>query len=190
MKLSYFYVCIIALYIHPLFSSSTEKISDKYNPISNEKSKITVTGSAKITIINDRYDSYGPRAKELVEERGGKINYVIMDNEDAQLSRSEDYSNTTTIPQEFIVERVFPNPFNPTVNIKYGLPKEGLVRIVIYDIQGKEINRLSLHNQSAGWYNFVWNGTNSIGQAVGTGVYLFTIQVGDLIKHKKITYLK
>ena len=190
MKLPYFYVCIIALYIHPLFPLSTEKQSIETEKISNQKSKITVTGSAKITIVNDRYGSYGSRAEELVEKRGGKIENVIKDINKTQSSQTDNQMSTALLPQEFTIDKAFPNPFNPTVNISYGLPKEGLVKIIIYDLLGKEINRLFIQNQSPGWHNYVWNGTNSIGQSVSTGIYLFTIQVGDLFKIEKITYLK
>lgn len=190
MKMYLVLVCIIALITQPIYSSSIDKENFNKESSINAKSKITVTGSAKITIVNDRYSKYGSKAEELVEVNGGKIDYVIRGENNAQYSQTEDYLSVLTIPKEFTIEKVFPNPFNPTVNIKYGLPKADFVQIIIYDLQGREINNFSLSKQSPGWHNYIWNGTNSIGQTVGTGVYLFTIQVGDLFKTEKITYLK
>lgn len=99
-------------------------------------------------------------------------------------------ADIASLPSEFIIEKVYPNPFNPVVNIRYGLPENAPVKITIHDIRGRLVDNFSLNNQKAGWHEYIWNGTDSNGQSIGTGVYLFTIQADNLIKKQKITFLK
>jgi len=51
----------------------------------------------------------------------------------------------------------YPNPFNPSTNIRYELPKSGFVRLVVYDILGKEIETLVNEKQTAGTYEVTFN---------------------------------
>jgi hypothetical protein len=47
-----------------------------------------------------------------------------------------------SIPAEFKLYQNFPNPFNPATEIKFGLPKESSVKLIIYDLLGREVARL------------------------------------------------
>ncbi len=72
-----------------------------------------------------------------------------------------------------------PNPFNPTTRITYSLPKDGFVSLVIYDVQGREVARLTDTYREAGYYSIVWSGRNSLGAAAGTGMYFARLNVTD-----------
>ncbi|MCX6163986.1 MAG: T9SS type A sorting domain-containing protein [Ignavibacteriae bacterium] len=65
-----------------------------------------------------------------------------------------------------------PNPFNPVTKINYELPKDGKVKLVIYDILGREIKTLVNELKQAGRYTIEFNGNN-----FASGVYFYRIQV-------------
>jgi len=195
MKILYVFFIIISIILSPLFSfPDKDAIPEK--PQNKLKSKITVTGTATITIINNKSSNYGPKVEKIILINGGKVNNVITKESELLETNSNEFdgnftkASTIDIPIEFIIGKVYPNPFNPAVKIQYGLPDETAVSIAIHDIQGRLINKFSTNIQSAGWHEYIWNGIDYNGQNVGTGVYLFTIQVGNLIKKQKITFLK
>ncbi len=119
-------------------------------------------------------------------------------DEDRKPNASEATSNTiemsevveTSLPTELSISKAYPNPFNPIVNISYGLPESAAVKIVIYDLSGRKITEYGINQQSAGWHEFNWNALDQYGQTVGSGIYLMTIQASNMIKKQKITFLK
>jgi hypothetical protein len=79
---------------------------------------------------------------------------------------------TNIIPQTYNLSQNYPNPFNPITKINYELPKDGRVKLVIYDILGREIKTLVNELKQAGRYTVEFNGTQ-----YASGVYFFRIQV-------------
>ena len=83
------------------------------------------------------------------------------------------------LPKVFKLYQNYPNPFNMTTNITYDLPKEGQVQIEIWNILGMKVATVEDRLQKAGSYTISWNGKNTQGQDVGTGVYFYTIRVSN-----------
>lgn len=79
----------------------------------------------------------------------------------------------------------FPNPFNPTTNISFSIPKAGPVKITVYDITGKVMNELVNENLAAGKYNTTWDATK-----YSSGVYFCKMQAGEFTEMKKMTLIK
>ncbi|MCF7805301.1 MAG: T9SS type A sorting domain-containing protein [Candidatus Marinimicrobia bacterium] len=96
----------------------------------------------------------------------------------------------TTIPDKYTLQQNYPNPFNPTTTLRYGLPQNAYVQFIIYDLAGRKVKMLVQEQQSAGWYQVQWNGTNDLGQSVSTGVYFYRLEVGDFVDVKKVVYMK
>ena len=94
------------------------------------------------------------------------------------------------IPSEFTVIGNFPNPFNPTTTIKYGLPREASVTITITNILGEEVRSLVSTHQTAGYHSVLWNGKDNQNQSVSAGVYLYQIDAGEFVQTKKMVLLK
>jgi minor extracellular serine protease Vpr len=94
------------------------------------------------------------------------------------------------IPASFRLAPSRPNPFNPDTTIEYDLPRGEPVVIRIYDILGREVRTLVNERQAAGFYEVIWNGRNQQGQAVGSGVYLYTLTAGNFAQSRKMTLLK
>jgi len=95
-----------------------------------------------------------------------------------------------TIPMDFTVLPAYPNPFNPSTTISYGLDTDSYVTIEIYDITGKLISTLFNEEQPQGWYTLIWNGTNQHGTQVPAGLYLSRIIAGNDVRTNKLMLLK
>jgi hypothetical protein len=93
-------------------------------------------------------------------------------------------------PVEFNLSQNYPNPFNPETNIKYQLTKSSQVRLTIYNQLGQEVATLVNELQNAGVKSVVWNGKNSFGKQVSSGVYYFRIVAGDFVQSRKMMLLK
>ncbi|MEE9167909.1 MAG: T9SS type A sorting domain-containing protein [Candidatus Neomarinimicrobiota bacterium] len=96
-----------------------------------------------------------------------------------------------TVPEEYELFQNMPNPFNAVTTIRFSLPEEGKVNLVIYDVMGHEVVTLSKEERyDRGIHISLWNGKNRYGRNVGTGVYLYRIQAGDFIQSRKMVLLR
>lgn len=94
------------------------------------------------------------------------------------------------IPEKFELFQNYPNPSNPGTLIKYALPQESNVKLVIYNILGQKVRVLVEDLQEPGYYTISWNGKNEQGSTVGSGIYFYHIQAGDFTKTAKMSLLK
>ena len=97
---------------------------------------------------------------------------------------------SNNIPDKFSLYQNYPNPFNPTTKIKFDIPSEGKslkakVKIVIYDILGKEIQTLVNEKLNPGTYEVTFDGSN-----FSSGVYFYQLRSGEFIETKKLVLLK
>jgi len=83
------------------------------------------------------------------------------------------------IPESYALLQNYPNPFNPQTTIEFHLPQPGEARLSLYDIQGREVRRLLQGNVAAGRHNMVWNGRDTSGKLVPSGVYFYRLTVKD-----------
>ena len=84
----------------------------------------------------------------------------------------------------------WPNPFNPTVTIRYGIKKPGHVKLVVYNAAGQRVATLVDEAQQAGGYTITWDGTNDRGQMLASGVYFHRIVAGDFVDTGEMVLLK
>ena len=94
------------------------------------------------------------------------------------------------IADQVVLYPNYPNPFNPTTQLRYDLPEYSHVRIMIYDLMGRKIRTLVDMDQKAGYRSIQWNATNDLGQPVSAGMYLYTIQTGEFRQTRKMVLLK
>jgi len=98
--------------------------------------------------------------------------------------------NDGFIPEEFNVSQNYPNPFNPSTTINFSIPQQSHVVIKVYDMMGREIKTLLNEEKSPGSYSAQWNGENSYGTRVATGIYFYRVNAGILTQVKKMILLK
>lgn len=110
--------------------------------------------------------------------------------------RTSDFSNVAMIfplnagsneqiPKVYELYQNTPNPFNPVTNIKYDIPRESFVKLVVYDILGHVVTTLVNENKKAGSYNVQWGSEN-----MPSGVYIYKFTAGDFEKTIKMVLLK
>jgi hypothetical protein len=83
-----------------------------------------------------------------------------------------------------------PNPFNPQTTIKFWLPEAEQVKLQIFDTAGRVVKSLASGQLQPGWRSVVWNGTNSTGQYVASGIYYYRLKTEHDSKTMKMLLLK
>ena len=99
------------------------------------------------------------------------------------------------LPEETRLFANYPNPFNPETWIPYQLAKGSDVEIFIYDMRGVLVRHLALGHQHAGYYTeksraAYWDGRNSIGERVASGIYFYRLQAENTSLLRKMLILK
>lgn len=94
------------------------------------------------------------------------------------------------IPTEFALHENYPNPFNPTTQIRFDLPEMGNVTLTIYNMLGQKVKTFNMQSAPAGYHALTWNATNDLGAPVAAGVYLYQLQTKGFAKTKKMILLK
>lgn len=99
-------------------------------------------------------------------------------------------NNSNETPIKYDLSQNYPNPFNPTTKFTFSLPKQSSVKIVVYDITGKEVVTLVNSDLKPGVYDVGWNGLNDNGMRVSSGVYFYRVIAGSFIDTKKMVLVK
>ena len=90
-----------------------------------------------------------------------------------------------------ILHQNFPNPFNPTTTIRYEIVGEGgEVTLAVFDVNGRLVVTLVDEHQTSGMKNVMWNGKNSAGEPVSSGVYFCRLETSGYSEVRKLTVLK
>ena len=93
--------------------------------------------------------------------------------------------NEKTLPDSFTINRVYPNPFNPSVTIDYYLVNDSEVSISVYDIKGGLVDRLKNGIIESGHHQIEWVPKN-----ISSGIYVVRFESKGIVVNKKITFLK
>ncbi|MBN2600433.1 MAG: Ig-like domain-containing protein, partial [Candidatus Marinimicrobia bacterium] len=94
------------------------------------------------------------------------------------------------LPAGFTLKQNHPNPFNPTTTISFTIPKASDVRLDIYNVRGEFVRSLVNERLNAGGYSQIWDGKNSNGQFVPSGVYMMRMSTADGIQVRNMLLLK
>lgn len=94
------------------------------------------------------------------------------------------------IPDDFHLAQNFPNPFNPSTRIEFSIPVTAHVTISIFNILGQETATIIDEIKPAGNYSIVWNGSDSYGQKVSSGIYIYRISADDYSESKKMALVQ
>jgi len=136
--------------------------------------------------------------KQYYDSTIGLYKISILDENNLWVSGNGAVLKTTTGGETFIrnegntvinnykLEQNYPNPFNPVTSIKYQLSKYSNIKLVVYDILGKEIETLVNRKQSPGTYEVNFDAKN-----LNSGVYFYVLEADNKkIDTKKMLYLK
>jgi hypothetical protein len=89
------------------------------------------------------------------------------------------------VPQVYSLAQNYPNPFNPSTTFKFGIPKTGLVKLVVYDIIGREVQTLVNEVKNAGSYSVTFDASK-----LSSGVYFYKLISNDFVDTKKMVLIK
>ncbi|HMQ80451.1 MAG TPA: YCF48-related protein [Ignavibacteria bacterium] len=92
---------------------------------------------------------------------------------------------STGVPGSFELSQNYPNPFNPVTSIKFGLPEQSSVKLIIYDALGREVKALIDSELKAGNYSVDWNAADS-----PSGVYFYRLITTDYSETRKMILIK
>jgi hypothetical protein len=139
-----------------------------------------VPGRYEITITAQRM-----MAKSTALEHSHII--VLKVNESSDVETGTDNPNA---PKTFTLFQNQPNPFNPTTQISYYLPKACHAKLTVYNVLGQSVRVLFNGYQEAGMQNVTWDGKNSNGVDLSSGIYFYRLQAGDFNQTKKMSLMK
>jgi len=94
------------------------------------------------------------------------------------------------IPVKPGLNSIYPNPFNPSATIKYGVPASEEVELIIYNLKGQAVRTLIKETKYSGTYNVIWNGKDNHGRQVSSGMYIIKMKVGKQSWNSKLILSK
>ncbi|MCI0449332.1 MAG: T9SS type A sorting domain-containing protein [Chlorobi bacterium] len=133
----------------------------------------------ELCLINMSSGGDNPNGNNSVEEHKYDILSLIIGEE------IKNKIMNSSVPFSFKLYQNYPNPFNPVSRIKYDIPKHSLVKIVIYDLLGREVKTLINELKEPGFYEASFDGAN-----LASGVYIYRIQAGTFVDSKKMVLIK
>lgn len=99
-------------------------------------------------------------------------------------------SDIPELPVETKLYSAFPNPFNPSTNLRYSMREAGEVRIDIFNSKGQIVRSFTNRHQEAGYYQVSWDGRDMNGSVVSTGMYLYQMSTDNYSATKKMMMMK
>ena len=125
----------------------------------------------------------------------GSLTYDAGQNSDssfdcATAAPGAGVTNPNETPDNFTLHANFPNPFNPTTNIRFSLEESGPVKISIYNALGQEVRVLADGNFDRGEHSVTWDGKDNFGGSLATGSYLYQLRFNDRTYTRTMTMIK
>ena len=161
--------------------------SRRFNEAAFSETANSFTAAHGTTIIPQHYSFIcgipnGARYYRLKQvDLDGAIHY----SEPIDVNVAADFEGIETAPLKFVLGQNYPNPFNPSTTIYYDLPADSHVKIMIYDILGREVRSLVDEQESAGYQKVRFDI-----QGVASGVYFYKIQAEPLNGGKTFSNVK
>lgn len=90
------------------------------------------------------------------------------------------------IPEKYNLSQNYPNPFNPITKINFDLPEDAKIKLIVYDIIGREVKTF-INNEfkAAGTYQIEFNGSN-----LSSGVYFYRLESEKFVQTKRMVLIK
>ncbi len=128
-------------------------------------------------------------AVKLQLPQSGKSSYRLIVGKEEFARKNAD--KIPLAAPDYSLLQNYPNPFNITTNIVYNLHERSRVRVVVYDILGRQVKVLvNKEFQDPGEHSIIWDGTNRDGNTAASGVYIYRIKANSFIASKMMVLLK
>jgi len=94
------------------------------------------------------------------------------------------------LPVRYELAQNYPNPFNSRTEVRFSVPKSGMVHIAIYNVLGQPVRTLVHEPLEAGIYRRIWDGRSDAGQEVVSGLYLLRMEAGEYSEMRRMAFVK
>ncbi|MHB2156509.1 FlgD immunoglobulin-like domain containing protein [Calditrichota bacterium GD2] len=149
-----------------------------------DKQQITISRTYSFSLKCVVTDSYNDQATSNI------LSVHVSGSALAKQSSEQTLTVAIQVPKKVELNGNFPNPFNPTTIIKFGLPEDGHVQLTIYSMSGQKVCTLLDGQVSKGYHQIVWDGTNESGQSVSGGLYVYELKTENKRLLKKMLLVK
>jgi hypothetical protein len=172
-------------------SKRLDSITQSYQNLLSEDNLDCATDELYGDFTDEEWDNLIKIRKKVKQMMNNNINRTILDTIYIpvvfhNLYKLETLSaNATLNPINFEINRIYPNPFNPTTTIRYGLNHNANIQVLIYDIQGRVITTLIDGFQTAGYHSIIWDASK-----FSSGIYFLNMSAGEFAETKKLVLIK
>jgi len=204
-----------ATWIHRMFNSNTWSIAGgDFSPTVSATQSVGDNGSYTWGSTSEMVAD----VQSWLDNTGGNFGWILVGNESAFASTkrffsreygSENYHPKLTIvyaaptgvlstsdgvvPETFVLEQNFPNPFNPNTVIHFALPRSvnGIdLQLDIFNMIGQKVRILVNSPHAAGRYSVQWDGRDETGKLLSGGVYFYRLRAGSFVDLKRMVLLR
>ena len=118
------------------------------------------------------------------------VNATVL-NVSVAIQKGTDVARSTeALPDRFFLSQAYPNPFNPSTTVLFGLPERADVALRVLDIRGNRIKDVFRGVKQPGQYRATWDGRDMSGKTVCSGVYFFEMRAGAFRSVQKIMLIR
>lgn len=146
----------------------------------------SIGGSGEIAVLRVKRsgDAASTISFDEIDLRDGQNNPLNVVAESAHLG------GNAPLPTSYALDQNYPNPFNAGTVIHYQVPAMGDVSIVVYNVTGQVVRTLFQGQREQGRFTATWDGTDSDGNHVSSGLYLYRINAGSYTASRKMILMK
>jgi hypothetical protein len=157
------------------------------------RSVFDVAGESRQSSSYELIDVVGQTAAQVLESssytvRGGFLYDFIS------VGIDDDSGRDILFPRTYALGQNYPNPFNPSTTIRFDIPGSAgeavNVRLDIFNMRGQHTRKLLDRESGPGTYTVHWDGRNSRGEQVGSGIYLYRVVAGEFTAIRKMAMVK
>lgn len=136
--------------------------------------------------------AYGPQLSNVSEARlsDGASGWGFLDPPTFNRANDDTSGVPIYVPGDIVLNQNYPNPFNMSTTMRYGVPREGYVRLSIYDVRGRLVRMLVDENRQAGLHHPEWLGLDDNGRKLPSGLYILRMQFEDVVKTQNMTFVR
>ncbi|MDZ7362985.1 MAG: T9SS type A sorting domain-containing protein [candidate division KSB1 bacterium] len=152
---------------------------------------VSFTVNANTTADSARIEFGGQPVVQEVVDASGNVLAATWTAGRVRIETPTSVKETTgEVPSSFALKQNSPNPFNPSTTIKYELPQQVEVKLVIFDLMGRRVRTLVDQRQQSGRYAITWDGRNEQGEVVTSGVYLYQLHAGNFVQTRRMALVR
>ncbi|MFC1549959.1 aryl-sulfate sulfotransferase [Candidatus Neomarinimicrobiota bacterium] len=163
--------------------SDETKVWEYINPVAKSGPQSQGTTLAK-------GDSEVGRSYRYMVDYPGLVDKDLAPGDPIELYPPLNIDDESSVPVEFKLYNNYPNPFNASTNIQFQILQESKIELTIFSLLGSKITTLVKDVKNPGLYSVMWNGNNTEGSPVVSGIYFYVLRVGSKQAINKMMLLK